>query len=360
MIKLRYFNALGNVDPSEFAGFAPDDPEIIFADPDRFALAGNATAPHLNGQRQVLELVGDLFYASGPEAETSPSSGTLDAVNVYLGNRLALAFTFDEPVPVEAFWRDFSSFLFDRDLEITGNQFSNYFYQSNGHEAIFKGRGGNDAFSGGDGGRFLGGEGDDIYYLRGAADVRERSNAGIDTISLSYSSETAFSMPRNIENVILEMPIVVNGNAGDNVMMTTYYFSVSLHGRGGDDQLNGGREDSLYGGGGDDVLIGGTMRDLLVGGEGADRFVWHDISDSTAEAPDTVVGFESGVDIIDFASSDTGYYSWIGSAAFSGTAGELRANAHRIEGDRDGDGVADLAILLKDGDNVQETDVLLI
>ncbi|MDP8994606.1 MAG: hypothetical protein M3N07_06465, partial [Pseudomonadota bacterium] len=80
-------------------------------------------------------------------------------------------------------------------------------------------------------------------------------------------------------------------------------------------------------------------------------------------APDRIFGFEHAIDKIDLARIDADTtaagnqaFTFIGSAAFSGNgaAGQLRAenlgeatpsyNVWRVEGDVDGDGVADFSI----------------
>lgn len=135
-----------------------------------------------------------------------------------------------------------------------------------------------------------------------------------------------------------------------------------LRGGSGHDRLKGNSgADGLYGGYGDDWLSGGAGSDILSGGRGADLFVFgreltrHTVPQNQA---DTVIDFSSAEgDRLDFASIDADHtrsgnqsFDWIGDAAFSGTAGELRyghANgATIVEGDVDGDAVADFAVRL--------------
>ena len=72
-----------------------------------------------------------------------------------------------------------------------------------------------------------------------------------------------------------------------------------LIGDSGNDRLVGGDgTDNLLGGAGNDTLEGGLDADTLNGGFGADRFVYAGtnqaaaLTDSLAEAPDSVVGFK--------------------------------------------------------------------
>ena len=126
-------------------------------------------------------------------------------------------------------------------------------------------------------------------------------------------------------------------------------------GGAGEDTLTGGEgNDRLDGGAGDDLLIGGAGRDLLIGGGGADTFRFLAVGDSAANAPDRIRDVAPGVDRIDLSAIDAipgagdDAFGFVGAAAFSGTAGELRFAAGRLEGDVTGNGVADLAILLGD------------
>ena len=87
------------------------------------------------------------------------------------------------------------------------------------------------------------------------------------------------------------------------------------------------------------------------------RFVYQALADSTAAAADHITDFTGG-DLIDLSALDANAgaggdqaFGFIGSLAFSNTAGELRAEfdsgagAWRIEGDVDGNGAADFLIL---------------
>jgi len=116
-----------------------------------------------------------------------------------------------------------------------------------------------------------------------------------------------------------------------------------LSGLGGGDTLLGGRRgDTLLGGDGADILRGGSGRNRLDGG--ADAFVFRA---AAAGRPHAITDFDrtegDRIDLQAFGGLD-----FIGDAAFSGVAGELRATARgggqRIEADLDGDGLVDLVI----------------
>jgi len=128
-----------------------------------------------------------------------------------------------------------------------------------------------------------------------------------------------------------------------------------LYGDSGNDRLYGGSgNDDLFGGSGNDLLVGGSGSDFLVGGSGADTFRFTRVSDSKVGAKrDVIHDFkpDSQGDVIDLRSIDadinTGRndaFDFIGRAAFSGTAGELRYSGTIIAGDVDGDGRGDFHI----------------
>ncbi|MFC3073005.1 calcium-binding protein [Shinella pollutisoli] len=128
-----------------------------------------------------------------------------------------------------------------------------------------------------------------------------------------------------------------------------------LYGDSGNDRLYGGSgKDDLVGGSGNDLLVGGSGKDFLVGGSGADVFRFTKVSDSrTGSQRDVIEDFkpDSQGDVIDLRGIDADVntsrndaFDFIGKAAFSGTAGELRYSGTIIAGDVDGDGRGDFHI----------------
>jgi Ca2+-binding RTX toxin-like protein len=121
--------------------------------------------------------------------------------------------------------------------------------------------------------------------------------------------------------------------------------------------FGGAAADSLTGGGQSDLLFGNLGADNLTGGGGADVFRYQSATESTAAALDQIRDFASGTDKIDLTRIDASTtvdgdqaFSWIGSNAFSGQAGQLRAyqdgGSWFVEGDVNGDSMADLVIQL--------------
>jgi Ca2+-binding RTX toxin-like protein len=137
----------------------------------------------------------------------------------------------------------------------------------------------------------------------------------------------------------------------------------TLKAAGGNDTLYGGLgNDVCKGGAGNDTLVGGMGVDILDGGTGADTFVFvtGDTGDTKPTADHITVFSHAEGDQIDLSGwdADSGTdgmqdFTFIGSGAFTGTAGELRsvmtASGSVVSGDVDGDGVADFTIII---DNV--------
>ncbi|MET1110906.1 MAG: M10 family metallopeptidase C-terminal domain-containing protein [Allosphingosinicella sp.] len=121
--------------------------------------------------------------------------------------------------------------------------------------------------------------------------------------------------------------------------------------------FSGRGDDRLKGGGQADLLHGNLGADTLTGGGGADTFRYDSTAESNTATMDQVLDFTPGTDKIDLsridantlAAGDQGF-TWIGSAAFSGTAGQLRVYQSGatwfLEGDVNGDGAADLVVAL--------------
>jgi Ca2+-binding RTX toxin-like protein len=132
----------------------------------------------------------------------------------------------------------------------------------------------------------------------------------------------------------------------------------------GSDELDGSfrifggqANDILAGGHGNDILFGAGGSDHLAGVSGNDVYLFQSVAESTAAAPDRIQDLNSG-DKIDLSAIDANSatvaddaFSLIGASAFSGVAGQLRlfqsGDSWMVEGDVNGDGIADLAILVR-------------
>ena len=116
----------------------------------------------------------------------------------------------------------------------------------------------------------------------------------------------------------------------------------------GDDDLAGGAaKDLLIGLAGNDWLQGGAQADVLIGGSGANQFVYEALTDSLPKRgkQDQILGFQRSIDKVDLSAlSDSVVY--IGKKAFSREAGEVRFVGGSLQLDLNGNGRADLEVLL--------------
>ncbi|WP_428425126.1 calcium-binding protein [Pararhizobium sp.] len=204
-----------------------------------------------------------------------------------------------------------------------------------------------------------GGAGNDI--LDGGAGT-DRLDGGAGTDTASYASAKA-GVTASLANAAIntgdakgDTYVSIEQLAGSN-------YADKLYGNSGANLLAGGAgNDVLNGGAGNDVLYGGVGADYLVGGAGADTFAFKALSDTTVAAGgrDTIFDFSgTGGDRIDLSAIDANTavagnqaFSYLGTAAFTGKAGEVRyvkgASDTYVYGDVNGDGKADFAIHLDD------------
>jgi Ca2+-binding RTX toxin-like protein len=135
---------------------------------------------------------------------------------------------------------------------------------------------------------------------------------------------------------------MLTGDGGANI----------IYGGVGNDIINGGAgADQLFGDSGVDIINGGAGQDVLTGGGSGDRFVFSSAADSAIGFDDSITDFHhTEKDRIDLSGVYSGTFSFIGSSAFSGHAGELAFSSYAsgiiVAGDIDGDGHADFEIKL--------------
>jgi Ca2+-binding RTX toxin-like protein len=269
---------------------------------------------------------------------------------------------------------------------LNGNSADNRLYGLDGADQL-NGNAGDDWLDGGNGvDRMYGGSGDDIYVFSEVTDsAHENVNEGLDRVFASFTIE----LGANVENLTLtgtdtiqglgnELANLIVGNAAANKL---YGYDSddrliggagldTLIGGAGSDRLEGGAEhDKLYGGDGADVLWGndfadqiegGAGRDRAYGGLGADNFQFRegDLAGVTTSTCDQIHDFSQAegdrirLTLVDADMTTDGdqAFAFVGADAFHGVAGELRyeqisGNTY-VQGDTDGDGIADFWIRL--------------
>jgi serralysin len=200
----------------------------------------------------------------------------------------------------------------------------------------------------------------------------------------------------SLENFMDNQDIVMTGGDGNDTFAAGKK-NDTLRGRDGNDDLEGGRgndeiygddgndtlrgekgNDKVYGGKGDDDLFGAVGKDILTGDQGrdeltgggdADTFNFDKVSHSPAgSGRDKINDFSRSqgdkIDLrdIDANTNDNGKqdFTFIDDAEFTvGVAGELRQDGDIIQGDDDGDGVADFEIRVDNAPTFTESDFLL-
>ena len=128
----------------------------------------------------------------------------------------------------------------------------------------------------------------------------------------------------------------------------------------GSDVLIGGSDnDLLIGLKGKDQLTGGRGADLLIGGKGKDTFRYEHVKDSRPGEgkSDHLLDFgrKDRIDLTEVAKQ----LRFIGSDPFTGTAGDVRFDNETLELDKNGDGTADLALLMPGTESIKSANLIL-
>jgi VCBS repeat-containing protein len=283
---------------------------------------------------------------------------------------------------------------------VYGNGLDNVITMGAGRDLIVLEQGGSDRVDAGDGNDYIyfgggfdvgdevtGGKGTDTVGLVGTYELTlsAKSLIGVEKLAL-YSSGLAdapasYALTTVDDNVAAGADMLVTGlslQANETLFFDGSAESdgrFSMRGGRGADILKGGLKndyisgedgaDQLFGGGGGDTLVGGRGADLLTGGAGRDNFRFESVNDSNTDTGvDTIQDFESLVDRIDLVAIDANTkvtgdqaFTFIGAGnAFTGKAGELRVvqtdNGWFVEGDVNGDGLADLTIRVNVSDEL--------
>lgn len=193
--------------------------------------------------------------------------------------------------------------------------------------------------------------GDNVYSV--IVQASDGSNSDLQTLSVSVLN-------------LRDGATVTGTTGGDSISGTstnpalrTTNSEDTVSGREGHDTILGlGGDDILNGDAGNDLLNGGAGADRLTGGLGKDEFVFNAVGESTPGARDVITDFNrsqndkislGGIDSNTLLSGNQAF-TFIGAAAFSGVAGQLRyassGGVTLVSGDVNGDGVADFQIEL--------------
>ncbi|HYW14845.1 MAG TPA: tandem-95 repeat protein, partial [Allosphingosinicella sp.] len=225
----------------------------------------------------------------------------------------------------------------------------------------------------GEGDTVDGGAGYDGLFLRGnyTIDFTQPGYAGaltgLENLTVSGASderyargggtEFDYSITWDDDLLAAGQSITINGSTLQSEESLSFNGSDESNGRFS--IFGGAGNDVLTGGAGADLISGGLRGDTLTGGAGNDIFRYSSTGDSNSTERDGIQDFNSG-DVIDLSRIDANEtvdgnqaFAFVGSAAFSGTAGELRFEnislggpIWLVQGDTNGDGVSDFEVVL--------------
>jgi len=240
-----------------------------------------------------------------------------------------------------------------------------------------------------------GGTKNDVFYFGesgqfGAADVANGGSAGTDQLGLRGNYTIVFGAGQLISIESIGMvsahdtrfgPLgadynynltMNNGNVASGQQMTvdaaalrsteTLTFDGSGELDGSFRVFGGAGNDVIHGSPSGDSISGGLGADALYGGAGNDVFVYRNAAESTSASRDRIYDFELG-DKIDMSGIDAvagtpanDSFTFIGANGFSGVAGQLRyenttGNIWVVQGDTNGDGLADIELVIVAADN---------
>jgi Ca2+-binding RTX toxin-like protein len=345
-------------------------------------LRGNGSTNVIDGGPGADTMVGragsDIYYVDDAgDVVTELGGGGSDEIRV----RLLTSFTL--PANVEKLTNTHNYLFYG-----TGNGLANvlnggttvdYLYGGAGHDTLnggagddlLYGEGDHDVLNGGPGSDYLaGGLGNDTYLLGDALDtVSELGGEGTDLVSTALA---AYTLTSHVDNLTYSGSGDFHG-VGNGIMntLTGQNGHDTLEGMGGADTLYGGAGDDLLDGGdGDDLLLGGSGTDVLASGDGGDMYRFADGDTGTGAQADRIADFAWWYDKIDLRGIDADLgtagdqaFAFIGTSAFSGVAGQLRyafdGTDTWLQGDRDGDGAADVEIVFTGNVALVSTDFYL-
>jgi Ca2+-binding RTX toxin-like protein len=202
-----------------------------------------------------------------------------------------------------------------------------------------------------------------------AFEVKIDGNAGHTLTGFEFVVSDLFADASDNDELDTLIPQIFAGNDELNGSP----FGDVLFAFGSDDVLDGNDgNDELDGGANHDELTGGLGADLLRGGADLDTFIFLSIAESTKgkAGRDTILDFNRAEgDTIDLSAIDAkrgdgkvdGTFKFIKKKAFHDKKGELRYKVTKdgdalLQGDTDGNGKADFAIVVTDITKLKHTD----
>ncbi|UPY35439.1 Calx-beta domain-containing protein [Sediminicoccus sp. KRV36] len=196
---------------------------------------------------------------------------------------------------------------------------------------------------------FAAGETSKLLTINVQGDTSAEANEGFAVVISTATPGLAIATAVALGSILNEDAAAIVGSNAANTLTGTA-FGEAIFGQGGNDLLDGaGGDDVLDGGNGNDTLIGGAGKDRLTGGANADTFRFDDVFDADGDViTDFTVAQGDKVDLqlMDADSNTLGdeAFAFIGAGALTGLAGELRFDAGILEGDVDGNGIADFQV----------------
>lgn len=358
----------------------------------------NARVPYFTGPA-IRSLLGtDLQLAGDPyDLYHAAQSDQLFSATVKPGVRLGID-SVDLAILADLSMPQFSQYRVgtDRGEVLAGGAFADVLNGGDGDDTLYGGLG-DDILYGGDGNDRLQGDpaghaGRDILYGGAGDDLLEGGDGedwlfGDEGNDVLYGGRGADRLSGGGGNDVLYGDLYIDRNIDTGLQPIS---AATL-------QLMINSADTLHGGDGQDHLFGGWGADELWGGRGADRFGYYTKLDSLPELADRIMDFRGSVqervvngqhlvslyyadgrswegpsaqlplnpaedthtqgDRIDLSQFDANalvggiqHFNFIGTNAFTGVAGQLNwvriETDIRIQGDTNGDGIEDFAVLL--------------
>ena len=214
--------------------------------------------------------------------------------------------------------------------------------------------GGNQTICAGEGNNTVTATGGSHHITSGAGNDTITANGGNQTIDAGDGNNTITATGGSHRITSGTGNDTITANNGDSVV------------------VSGAGNDTVTTGSGNDMITGGAGADIMTGGTGADTFIFTTLGDlgTGAGYRDIIADFLGGTDRIDFTAIDANTnmagnqaFSMIGTSALSKVAGQLHYKTvgadTLLQGDVNGDGIADFELQLTGVHSFAPADVML-